>query len=460
MKDLKKLLTGLKMSFDITQNNKERALLVFIRFRDFKFREDAPVFQKTVSEENIEELKNLAKSAGAEVVFEVAHIQDKPHPKYYISTGKLEEIKQAVTDEEIDMVIFDEELTPGQQGHLQEELKIKVIDRTALILDIFAQRAQSKEGKLQVELAQLNYLLPRLRGKGIILSRLGGGIGTRGPGETKLEADRRKIRQKINLLEKKISQISVQREVQRKLRENSGVYKISLVGYTNSGKSTLLNSLTDSDVLEQDMLFSTLDSTTRKLDLDLGIEISLSDTVGFIEKLPHQLIAAFKSTLEEVIKADLLLLVIDLSNSDFENHISSVKKVLNEIEAKDKNILLVFNKIDKIEKDLLIKSSKLIYKNAVFISAKKRSGFEFLLDRIREIISLNYVTFSVKIPYTDISFESSIYKNCKIIEKKYLEDYIYLTASCDNKSYMKISSLISESHKSVKIKKTKSKQNP
>jgi len=445
------------MSFDITQNNKERALLVFIRFRDFKFREDAPGFQKTINEENIEELKNLAKSAGAEVVLEVIHIQDKPHPKYYISTGKLEEIKQAVIDEEIDLVIFNEELTPGQQGNLQEELKIKAIDRTALILDIFAQRAQSKEGKLQVELAQLNYLLPRLRGKGIILSRLGGGIGTRGPGETKLEADRRKIRQKIILLEKKISQISIQREVQRKLREISGVYKISLVGYTNSGKSTLLNSLTDSEVMAQDMLFSTLDSTTRKLDLGLGIEVSLSDTVGFIEKLPHQLIAAFKSTLEEVIKADLLLIVVDLSSSDFENHIVSVKKVLNDIEAKDKDILLVFNKIDKIKNDLLIKSSKLIYKNAVFISAKKRSCFELLLDKIREIISLNYITFSVKIPYADINFESWIYKNCKIIEKKYLEDHIYLTASCDNKSYMKISSLISESYKSVKIKKSKLK---
>ena len=443
------------MSFDITQNNKERALLVFIRFREFKFRGDSSVFQKTINEENIEELKNLTKSAGAEVILEVTHIQNKPHPKYFISTGKLEEIKQAVADKEIDLLIFDEELTPGQQGNLQEELNIKVIDRTALILDIFAQRAQSKEGKLQVELAQLNYLMPRLRGKGTILSRLGGGIGTRGPGETKLEADRRKIREKINLLEKKISQVSVQREVQRKLRGISGVYKISLVGYTNSGKSTLLNSLTDSDVLEKDMLFSTLDSTTRKLDLNLGIEVSLSDTVGFIEKLPHQLIAAFKSTLEEVVKADLLLIIVDISNSDFENHIVSVKKVLNDIEAKDKIILLVFNKIDKIENDLIIKSTKLIYKNAVFISAKKKLGFELLLDKIREIISLSYKTFSVKIPYSESNFESWIYKNCKIIGKEYLENYIYLTASCDNKNYMKILSVISESYKSVKIKKSR-----
>ncbi len=443
------------MSFEITQNNKEKALLVFIRFKDFKFREDSSAFQKTVSEENIEELKNLTKSAGAEVILEFTHIQEKPHPKYFISTGKLEEIKQAVTDEEIDVLIFDGELTPSQQGNLQEELKIKVIDRTALILDIFAQRAQSKEGKLQVELAQLNYLLPRLRGKGVILSRLGGGIGTRGPGETKLEADRRKIREKINLLGKKISQISVQREVQRKQREISGVYKISIVGYTNSGKSTLLNSLTDSDVLEKDMLFSTLDSTTRKLDLDLGVEVSLSDTVGFIEKLPHQLIAAFKSTLEEVVKADLILIVADISNTDFENHISSVKKVLNDIEAKDKNTLLVFNKTDKIENDLIIRRTKLIHKDAVFVSAKKRLGFELLLSKIRDLISVDYIKFIVKIPYSESNFESYIYKNCKIIGKEYLENCVCLTASCDNKNYMKILSVISERHKSVKIKKSR-----
>lgn len=445
------------MLFDINKKNIERALLVFIKFKDYKFKEDTRLAQKPFYEENIEELKNLAKSAGAEVVLEIVHLQDKPHSKYYISTGKLEEIGQIINDEEIDILIFDEDLTPGQQGNLQEKLKIKVIDRTALILDIFAQRAQSREGKLQVELAQLNYLLPRLRGKGLILSRLGGGIGTRGPGETKLEVDRRKIREKINLLEKKISQIAVQREVQRKLREESGVFKISIVGYTNSGKSTLLNSLTDSDVLEKDMLFSTLDSTTRKLELGIGIETSLSDTVGFIEKLPHQLIAAFKSTLEEVIKADLLLIVVDLSNPNYDNHILSVKKVLNEIEAKDKEILLVFNKTDKIENDLLMKSAKLVYRDAVFVSAKKKLGFKVLLDKVREIISFNNVTFTARIPYSESSFESQIYNNCRIIEKKYMEDCINLTASCDYKSFMKISSLISERTKNIKIKKSKMK---
>jgi len=448
------------MLFDVTQNNKEKAFLVFIKFKDHRNKDaNLPVQKQVSGEENIEELKNLVISAGAEVVSEVVHNQDKPNPKYFISTGKLEEIEQVIPDSEIDILIFDDEITPSQQGNLQEKLKIKVIDRTALILDIFAQRAQSKEGKLQVELAQLNYLLPRLRGKGLILSRLGGGIGTRGPGETKLEVDRRKIRERINFLEKKIAQIAIQREVQRKLREETGVFKISLVGYTNSGKSTLLNALTCADVLEKDMLFSTLDSTTRKLDMDIGIEISLSDTVGFIEKLPHQLIAAFKSTLEEVIKADLLLLVVDLSNPDYENHILSVKKVLSEIEAKDKEILLVFNKTDKIDKDksILLKSVKLIYKDAVFVSARNKSGFDSLLDKIKEIILFNYVKFLIKIPYSESNFESQIYKNCNVIEKRYLDDCISIIAGCDQKSIMKISSLISDDNKNIKIQKYKIK---
>ncbi|MCE5330342.1 GTPase HflX [bacterium] len=448
------------MFFDITQDNKERAFIIFVRFKDYKHKDESLPVQKQTIEENIEELKNLALSAGAEVISKIVHNQDKPNSKYYISTGKLEEIEQIIIDDEIDILIFDDEITPSQQGNLQEKLKIKVIDRTALILDIFAQRAQSKEGKLQVELAQLNYMLPRLRGKGLVLSRLGGGIGTRGPGETKLEVDRRKIRERINFLEKKITQIAVQRQVQRKLREETGVFKISLVGYTNSGKSTLLNALTDANVLEKDMLFSTLDSTTRKLDMDIGVEISLSDTVGFIEKLPHQLIAAFKSTLEEVIKADLLLIIVDINNPNYENHILSVKKVLNEIEAKDKEILFVFNKIDMIKnKNVLLKSVRLIYKDAVFISAKNKSGFDSLFSKIKEIISFNYAKFLINIPYDESNFESQVYRNCKVIEKKYLEDRISIIASCDQKSIMKISSMISEGNKNVKIQKYKIKNN-
>lgn len=455
--DLQELKKGLQDIQNI-KNNKEKALLVFIKFKNFRSKEESyhnVLIKKDDFEDNIEELTNLTKSAGAEVAHIIKHNQDKPNPKYYISIGKLEEIQQIISDKDINIVIFDDELSPSQQGNLEEKLNIKVIDRTALILDIFAQRAQSREGKLQVELAQLNYLLPRLKGKGLILSRLGGGIGTRGPGETKLEVDRRKIRERINLLEKRLSQISIQRETQRKLREETGVFKIAIAGYTNSGKSTLLNSLTNANVLEKDMLFSTLDSTTRKLDLEIGIDVSISDTVGFIEKLPHQLIAAFKSTLEEVVKADLILMVVDLSNSNFENHIISVKKVLSEIGAKDKNTLIVFNKIDKVDNDLLIKSTKLVYKDCVFISAKNKVGFDKLIEKIKEIILLNNVKFLITIPYGESGFESKIYNTCNIIEKKYLDSDINLIVSCDYKNFLQISSMVSTKYKNIKISKIK-----
>lgn len=376
---------------------REKVLLVFINFENFKNNiTKKQRYPKTINE-NVEELKNLTISAGADVEEILCHKQDKPNPKYFISTGKLEEIKNIVDNKEIELVIFDNEITPTQQRNLQLKLDTKVLDRTALILDIFAQRAHSMEGKLQVELAQLNYLLPRLIGKGIELSRLGGGIGTRGPGETKLEVDRRKIRKRISLLEKKIYQISVQRDTQRKNREEKNIFQIALVGYTNSGKSTLLNAATDSDVYVEDRLFSTLDSTTRKLKIYPNSEVLISDTVGFIEKLPHQLIASFKSTLEEVKRTDLLLLVVDISNTNFENNIYSVKEVLKEIGVWQKPVVLVFNKIDKLSSGEL-NNLKIKYKNSVFISALKRMGMPELYLRIKKIIERHYLNIIVKIP--------------------------------------------------------------
>src|SRR4030065_2315235 len=327
---------------------KEKALLIFASFDRFKISTKGKPAYQAASNENIEELKNLAFSAGAEVEDVLYSRHDKPDPKYFIGKGKLEEARIIVESKNIELVIFDDEITPTQQRNLQLKLNTKVIDRTALILDIFAQRAHSSEGKLQVELAQLNYLLPRLTGKGVELSRLGGGIGTRGPGETKLEVDRRKIRKRISLLKNKIYQIGIQRDTQRQRREERNVFQIALVGYTNSGKTTLLNSTSDSNAYVEDRLFSTLDSTTRKLKIYHNSDVLISDTVGFIEKLPHQLIASFKSTLEEVKRSDLLLLVIDISKPDFENNIYSVKEVLKEIEVGQKPIVLVFNKIDKI----------------------------------------------------------------------------------------------------------------
>lgn len=411
---------------------REKVLLVFINFENLRNNTTKKQRHLKTVNENIEELKNLTISAGADVKEILCHKQNKPNPKYFISTGKLEEIKNIVDNKEIELVIFDNEITPTQQRNLQLKLDTKVLDRTALILDIFAQRAHSREGKLQVELAQLNYLLPRLTGKGIELSRLGGGIGTRGPGETKLEVDRRKIRKRISFLEKKIYQIGVQRDTQRKKREERNIFKIALVGYTNSGKSTLLNAATDSDAYVEDRLFSTLDSTTRKLKIYPNSEVLISDTVGFIEKLPHQLIASFKSTLEEVKRSDLLLLIVDVCNTDFENNIYSVKEVLKEIGVWQKPVLLVFNKIDKLSREEL-NSLKIKYKNSVFISALKRSGLPELYLRIKKMIERHYLNIIVKIPYNENKIMSFIYNNCQVLRRRDLGDSTILDLNVNSK---------------------------
>jgi len=398
---------------------KEKTLLIFIDFYNFrKNTSNRPDHSKALSE-NAEELKNLTLSAGAVVEEMVFGRQDKPNPKYFIGTGKLDEVKNIVDTKDIELVIFDDEITPTQQRNLQLKLDTKVLDRTALILDIFAQRAHSSEGKLQVELAQLNYLLPRLKGRGVELSRLGGGIGTRGPGETKLEVDRRKIRKRISVLEKKIQQISTQRDTQRKSREEKNVFQIALVGYTNSGKTTLLNSTTSSDGYVEDRLFSTLDSTTRKLKMYPNSEALISDTVGFIEKLPHQLIASFKSTLEEVKRSDLLLLVSDINKPDFENNIKSVKNVLKEIDAADKPMLLIFNKIDKLS-NAEIERLKIKYKEAIFISALKKTGFKELYSTVKKMIERHYLDIVVRIPYNENKLISFIYDNCQVLGRKNL----------------------------------------
>jgi GTPase len=410
----------------------EKTLLIFIRTRT------AP---DSNPDEEIEELKNLAKSAGAEVKESIVHKQREINPKYFISSGKLEEIKEFISNGDYNLIIFYNDLGPSQQSNLENFLGIKVIDRTALILDIFAQRARSSEGKLQVELAQLNYILPRLAGKGKQLSRLGGGIGTRGPGEQKLEVDRRKIRKRISQLETKIKLISIQREVQRKLRQNKNIYQISLVGYTNSGKSTLLNTLTKSNVLVKDMLFSTLDSTTRKIKIPEIDEILISDTVGFIEKLPAQLVSAFKSTLEEVTKSDLLLLIVDSTNESYQYHIKSVMSILKEIEVARKPLILVFNKIDKLNEKKL-SELKRKYGNSVFISALDCKGLSELYQRIKKIVDKNRLEVRVKIPYLNKKDISFIYNNCKILEEKYEEDSVIFVININNYLCEKISKYI------------------
>lgn len=358
-------------------NKIEKAILAGIEFQNDAWK----------SEESLPELAQLALTAGAQVIETVSQKRDKPDTKYFIGKGKAEELLCLVKEIKADVLIFDNELHPSQVRNLEEYLGIKVLDRTELILDIFAQHAHSQEGRLQVALAQAEFNLTRLSGKGIMMSRLGGGIGTRGPGETKLEQDRRKIRKDISELKKKIEEIRKSRGSRRKLRGQSGIPAVSIIGYTNAGKSTLLNALTKAGVLTEDKLFATLDTTTRRLYLKSGRTILISDTVGFIQKLPHQLIDAFKATLEEVTESDLLLNVVDLSNPNYEKQIEAVYGVLEEIGAISKPILTVFNKTDisgtKPAKELLKKLEP-----HVMVSAAKKTGIEELKDSISSCLQL------------------------------------------------------------------------
>ncbi len=335
-------------------------------------------------EDDLDELAQLARTAGATICGRMTQTRQKPHPNYFLGSGKVQEVALMVQEVGANLVIIDKELSPTQAQNLAEMIGVKVVDRTELILDIFAQRAQTKEGKLQVELAQMKYLYPRLIGKGHVLSRLGGGIATRGPGETKLETDRRVIRDRINHLEKETVRIKNYRETQRRQRTSLNLPVIALTGYTNSGKSTLLNSLTKSSVFVEDKLFATLDPTTRKAMLPDGSPILFSDTVGFIKKLPTSLVAAFRATLEEVQVADILLHVVDASHPNVEQQIASVFDVLSELEAVDKPIITVLNKADKVRReDLEWLYPQVI--NPVIVSATEKVGLQGLLLQIQKM---------------------------------------------------------------------------
>ncbi len=353
--------------------NPEKAILVGI---------DSPGinrlgFPKILLSESMEELERLADTAGAEVVGQITQKRPVPDQKHFIGSGKLEELKSLLTLSNANLVIFDCELSPSQERNLENFLGIKVIDRTELILDIFAQHAKSREGKLQVELAQSNFLLTRLTGHGVLMSRLGGGIGTRGPGETKLEYDRRRIRERISKLRKEIEKVIKERSLRREKRRRSHLPIAALVGYTNSGKSTLLNTLTRAEVTTADKLFATLDPTIRRVYLPSEKVMLLTDTVGFIQKLPHQLVAAFRATLEEVTEADLLLHVVDVSHPYFEDQIAAVYTVLEELKCVAKPIITVFNKIDKLNKRIPKKLLKK-YQPATAVSALYGKGLEEL----------------------------------------------------------------------------------
>ncbi|MBN3041221.1 MAG: GTPase HflX, partial [Candidatus Omnitrophica bacterium] len=360
------------------------------------------------------EFKNLALSTGISVA-EVVYVKlNKPNPSIYIGKGKAEELAAACLDCGADTVIFNTNLNFTQQRNLESLFKVKTIDRTQLILDIFARHAQSQEGILQVELAQLEYLLPRLRGKGIMLSRLGGGIGTRGPGETKLEADRRKISVKILKLKKELMTIKEHHDVVRKKRDKAGVEMCSLVGYTNAGKTTIFNVLTEDSQATSDALFTTLDTVTRMCPLDASSKVVLSDTVGFIYKLPPQLIEAFKTTLDELQFADVLIHVIDASSKNIIQYKKAVDGILEELKLTQKPIITVFNKIDRIENNLF-KILKEEYPDSIFISAKNRINIKELKDEIYKNIYKDIIEVIAKVPFERMDAANFFHQNYEVL---------------------------------------------
>ena len=382
-------------------------------------------------EDSVEELKQLADTAGAQVVARFLQKRPKPDPAFFIGKGKVQELALFVQQENVDLCIFDDELSPAQQRNIEQAMGIRVLDRTALILDIFAQRARTNEGKLQVELAQLQYNLPRIMGKGLSLSRLGGGIGTRGPGETKLEVDRRRIRDRIAYIKECIGKVKSVRTLHRASRNKASVPTVSLVGYTNAGKSTLLNTLTNSDIYAKDQLFATLDPTTRQLDLPDKQQAILTDTVGFIQRLPHQLVAAFQSTLEEVIDADVLLHVIDVSHELYKEQSNAVYHVLEQIGAKDKTIITVYNKIDKLPEDSALPARLAQEENSVCISAKAGLNLDKLLEMIAENLKLKAVEDYFLIPYSESAVAAKLHSVGTVLEQEYLAEGTQLKVRLD-----------------------------
>jgi len=383
-------------------------------------------------EELLDELARLVLAVGANPVERVLIRAQKYSPGTLVSSSKLSELAQIIEDSEAEIAVFDEELSPGQVRNLEDALGVRVMDRTELILEIFAQRAESREGKLQVELARLNYLLPRLPGKGKQLSRLGGGIGTRGPGETKLEVDRRTIRRRIYTIKDKLERVRKSRFVRRLARRRLPYPQVSLVGYTNSGKSTLLNALAGSDVDVADQLFSTLDTTTRLIHLPEGGAFFLSDTVGFIRKLPHQLVEAFKATLEDVKEADLLLHVADASHPELYEQIDAVENTLSEIGAHGKPTILVLNKSDLLKSAKRVRGLVSGREDAVIVSALKNKGLADLLVRVQGRLFGKYEVYKFSIPLADVRAVELIRRRGKLIHKRYTASEVVIEARVDS----------------------------
>jgi GTPase len=375
-------------------------------------------------EESLAELGRLADTAQVDVVATATQRLDRPHPKTFVGSGKADEVAQLAHDFSANLVIFDDELSPSQQLNIERLLpETRVIDRTALILEIFAMHAVTREGKLQVDLAQQEYVLPRLRGMWGHLEkeRLGGGRGARfGAGESQLETDRRMARKRIAELKRELRGVASERHLQRKSRARSGVYRVALVGYTNAGKSTLLNALTHAEVLEADMLFATLDSTTRRMTLPEGREITLTDTVGFIHKLPHGLVEAFKSTLDEVTEADLLLHITDAGSPQREGQMQAVREVLQEIGAHASQSIVVFNKCDIVTAEERV-TLEHRYPNAVFVSGIRSEGLEALISRIAEQAAQDSITITVLVPYTRGDLVALAHERAQILSERHTD---------------------------------------
>ncbi|MBU0504173.1 MAG: GTPase HflX [Candidatus Omnitrophota bacterium] len=384
------------------------------------------------------ELEELTSACGVEIIDNVMCPREKPTPDLYIGKGKAEEIAFLSQEQEIDTVIFSHDLSGTQQRNLEEVIGKKTIDRTQLILDIFSRHAKSPEGKMQVELAQLQYLMPRLAGKGIILSRLGGGIGTRGPGEQKLEVDRRRIRKRIEGLKENLKHLSIHRLTTRKKREENSVPSAALVGYTNAGKSTLLNSLTDAGQTVHDGLFTTLDPLSKSLKLPSGGNIVVSDTVGFLHKLPHHLVEAFKATLEEVKQADLLIHVIDIAHSQVYQHHQAVMQVLKDLGAAEIPIVTVLNKIDLLEDLAWLERQKEDFVKPVAISAKLKQNLDILLKEIEKSFSGRMALFDITIPHKRMDLVDLFYRQGKVKEIKYLQKGIKIKVNLPKVLYQRI----------------------
>ena len=403
----------------------EKAILVTV---DLKNEQNWPV------EDRASELKELARSSGASVEGEIVCRRDKATPDLFIGKGKFEELILLAKSKRIDLVIFNNELTPTQLRNLEaglynNKINDKVLDRTQLILDIFAQHAKSMEGKIQVELAQLEYLLPRLTGRGVHLSRLGAGIGTRGPGEKILEYDRRRIRQRISKLKTELRNLKTRREALRRRRKDAMLASIAIVGYTNAGKTTLLNRFTNSKKLVADKLFSTLDPIARTYSLPNNLKVLFHDTVGFLHNLPHFLIESFKATLEEVKEADLLIHVLDASNPKIDEYDDAVYEVLKELEAEKKTIITVLNKTDLVDNTQYLNRLEKKFNNTVSVSALKGNGLELIIDKISRLLSELVTEIKVEIPNNRMDKVNLIYENGKVHKREDKAETVYIEAT-------------------------------